>query len=297
MAKKLDILNQLQQAVANPAPVEQQTPVADVADVKANEVVQQPVQAKQLSPAEQFQQELAASGMGASEYLYAKSHPTPQAPDEKALRRQRTLANITDLGLLLTDGIGAVAGGNVNKRTETATGNANTQAERLQQVYEKQKAAYGDQIYNARAKDSEYAKEIELRKANRLQKEADLKEERLYTEGRDKAKAEEQRVLYGVKTKADEEKDAKNKEFTAAEKEKDRKSREGIAAKSANKTTTTKPKAVKPVSRLAIQKMVEQYQDDADAGRRLLAAYFLDNGADTPLEAAKEALKYFPKKK
>lgn len=305
MAKKLDILNELSQAIANPVPIGQPVTSADIADIQANKVVQQPVipvqpaPVKQLTPAEQFQEELKSSGMGASEYLYRKSHPAPLAPDEKALRRQRTLANITDLGLLLTEGIGAVAGGNVNRRQETATGNANTQAERLQQVYDRQYAQYGDDIYNARAKDNQYAKEIELQKAKRVQELADTKTKNDREDELFKKKQDWEGKIYGVKTKAQEEKDAKDKAFTSKEKQLDRNARATLSEKSAAKTEQTKAEAKKPpkASHVAVNNYLVKYLDDPKLGVKALAAYYLDHGADTPQEAMAQAVKDFKIKK
>jgi len=208
MAKKSDILNQLYQSVTNPVPVEQQTPAvnaAEIADVKANEV--QPTPVIPLTPAQQAQKDLEASGMGAYEYYAKKATPEPKAPDEKQLRRQRTAAGITDLALLLTDGIGAVAGGNVNQRKQTATENATKQEIALRNAYERQKAAYGENIYNARVKDSEIRQAEAVRKQNRDLQVADTKAKNDREDELFKKRQEWDSKVYGVKTDDQEKKE------------------------------------------------------------------------------------------
>lgn len=169
---------------------------------------------------------------GVYEYNYITNIEKPRQLDQKAVEKRRKLAALTDLGLLLTEGVGAAMGGSVNRRRESATENLNREQRRLYEVFERNQRIYNEGFQNSIGRDSQTRYSENQYKINRANKLTD------YTTGRNDKITDannqflNSKVLYELRT-ADNVKAAKTKqEFDAQQ----LKERQEFEANQTNKT-------------------------------------------------------------
>jgi uncharacterized protein YbjQ (UPF0145 family) len=92
-------------------------------------------------------------GAGAYEYAYIKTAKAPKDPDANKANKRNRLAGFADLAMLLSDGITAVAGGNVNRRTTSATAVNNEAMEAIRERARQLRETYDTGLTKARYQD------------------------------------------------------------------------------------------------------------------------------------------------
>lgn len=204
-------------------------------------------------------------GAGAYEYAYTKTAKAPKDPDANKANKRNRLAGFTDLAMLLSDGITAVAGGNVNRRTTSATAVNNEAMEAIRERARQLRETYDTGLTKARYQDladktkrQDYLTRLADEKAILAEKNANelelLKERQNFERDKLKTASEEKQRI------AEEE-----RKFKASEAEKNRKALDARA--SANRTSMeTRAAAKKPTTK-------EDSQDVYDAYNTLKALY------------------------
>jgi hypothetical protein len=174
-------------------------------------------------------------GAGAYEYAYIKTAKAPKDPDANKANKRNRLAGFADLAMLLSDGITAVAGGNVNRRTTSATAVNNEALEAIRERARQLRETYDTGLTKARYQDladktkrQDYLTRLADEKAILADKYANelalLKERQVFERDKLKTASEEKQRT------AEEE-----RKFKASEAEKNRKALDARAA--ANRTS------------------------------------------------------------
>lgn len=197
-------------------------------------------------------------GAGAYEYAYTKTAKAPKDPDANKANKRNRLAGFTDLAMLLSDGITAVAGGNVNRRTTSATAVNNEAMEAIRERARQLRETYDTGLTKARYQDladktkrQDYLTRLADEKAILAEKNANelalLKERQNFERDKLKTASEEKQRI------AEEE-----RKFKASEAEKNRNTLDARA--SANRTSMeTRAAAKKPTTKEDSQDVYDAY--------------------------------------